>query len=200
MSGQFWDERFRGDAYMYGEKPNAFLEHRHTLIPKDSKALVLGDGEGRNGVFLARKRCQVTSVDESKVGLEKAQALAKRHGVELTTIQATLPNVDIELGVWDAVVLIYLHMPEEARRATHKLAVDALKPGGLLILEAFTPAQLEYSSGGPKDEAMLYTAEMLREDFAGMEFEAVAELETVLDEGPGHQGRAQVVRVLAVKA
>ena len=200
MSGQFWDERFGDDGYVYGEKPNAFLEHRHTLIPKDSKVLVLGDGEGRNGVFLARKRCQVTSVDESKVGLEKAQALAKRHGVELTTIQATLPNVDIELGVWDAVVLIYLHMPEEARRATHKLAVDALKPGGLLILEAFTPAQLEYSSGGPKDEAMLYTAEMLREDFAGMEFEAVAELETVLDEGPGHQGRAQVVRVLAVKA
>lgn len=199
MSGQFWNERFGGEEYVYGEKPNEFLEHRHTLIPKDSKVLVLGDGEGRNGVFLARKRCQVTSVDASEVALEKAQALAKKFGVKIETIHGELPNVEIEKGVWDVVVLIFLHLPEGVREATHKLAVDALKPGGLLILEAFTPEQLQNSSGGPKNLSMLYTAEMLKKDFEGLEFDALGELETVLDEGPGHQGKASVVRALGVK-
>lgn len=199
MSGEFWNERFGGSDYLYGEKPNEFLEHRHTLIPKDSRVLVLGDGEGRNGVFLARKRCKVTSVDASEVGIAKANALAAKYKVELNALHGVLPNVDIEKGVWDAVVLIYLHLPEAVRKATHRLAVDALKPGGLLILEAFTPEQLQHQSGGPKDEALLYTAEMLKADFEGLEFEGVAELETVLNEGPGHQGKAHVVRLIAVK-
>src|SRR5699024_5564577 len=194
---QFWDERYSQDDYLYGEKPNAFLEHRHTLIPRDGRVLVLADGEGRNGVFLARRRMKVTSVDASETGLEKAQALAKKYGAKLETVHGVLPNVDIEKGVWDAVVLIYLHLPEEERKAVHPFAVDALKPGGVLILEAFTPDQLGNESGGPKDASRLYTSDMLKEDFKDLHIDGLVELETVLDEGPGHQGKANVVRVIA---
>lgn len=199
MPGEFWNERYRQDGYLYGEKPNEFLSHRHTLIPKDSRVLVLGDGEGRNGVFLARKRCQVTTIDASAVAVEKAKALAKTNNVEINAIHGVLPKVEIEKGVWDAVVLIFVHLSEKTRKATHRLAVEALKPGGLLILEAYTPEQLGNTSGGPKDAKLLYTAEMLKEDFEGLDIEAIAELETVLDEGPGHQGKANVVRIIAVK-
>lgn len=196
---QFWDERYSQDDYLYGEKPNAFLEHRHTLIPRDGRVLVLGDGEGRNGVFLSRRRMKVTSVDASAKGLEKAQALAKKYGANLTTLHGTLPDVEIEKGAWDAVVLIYLHLPEAERKAVHQLAVDALKPGGIVLLEAFTPDQLANESGGPKDAALLYTADQLREDFKDLQIDGLVELETILNEGPGHQGKANVVRLIAAK-
>lgn len=199
MSGEFWNQRFSADGYLYGEEPNAFLAHRHTLIPKDAKVLVLGDGEGRNGVFLARKRCHVTSVDASAVGLEKAQALAKKKGVQIETIHGVLPDVPVEKGVWDAVVLIFLHLAEPVRQQVHQLAIDALKPGGMIILEAFTPDQLGLPSGGPKDAAYMYTADDLRKDFASIDIEALAELDIILDEGPGHQGPAKVVRMIASK-
>lgn len=196
---EFWDQRYSDEVYLYGEKPNAFLEHRHTLIPRDARVLVLADGEGRNGVFLARRRMKVTSVEASAKGVEKAKALAKKQGAELTVIHGELPDVDIEMGVWDAVVLIFLHLPEEERKAVHQFAVDALKPGGLLILEAFTPDQLGNASGGPKEASRLYTADMLKEDFKDLQIDGLVELETVLDEGPGHQGKANVVRVIAAK-
>jgi len=196
---QSWDERFSQEAYLYGEKHNAFLEHRHTLIPIGGRVLVLGDGEGRNGVFLARRRMKVTSVDASAKGIEKAQALAKKYGAELTTVHGTLPDVEIEKGVWDAVVLIYLHLPEAERKAVHQLAVDALKPGGLLLLEAFTPDQLGNESGGPPTADRLYTADQLREDFKDLQIDGLVELETILDEGEGHRGKANVVRLIAAK-
>lgn len=200
MSASQWNERFSSPKYVYGEVANEFLQHRHTLIPKDSKVLVLGDGEGRNGVFLARKRCKVTSVDASSVGLEKARALAAKHKVSIETIEATLPNLEIEKGTWDAVVLIFLHLPEGVRQAVHQLAIDALRPGGLLILEAFTPAQLGKPSGGPPSADMMYTSEILRADFgSAMDIEGLAEVDTILNEGPGHQGPASVVRLIASK-
>lgn len=199
MSGEFWNERFSDAGYLYGEAPNAFLSHRHTLIPKDAKVLVLGDGEGRNGVFLAGKRCHVTSVDASSVGLEKTQVLAKKKGVTIETIHGVLPDVEIEKGVWDAVVLIFLHLAEPVRQQVHQLAIDALKPGGMILLEAFTPAQIGLPSGGPKDAAYLYTAEILHQDFATIDIEALAELDIILDEGVGHRGPAKVVRMIASK-
>lgn len=196
---QFWDERYSQEGYLYGEKPNAFLEHRHTLIPRGARVLVLGDGEGRNGVFLARRRMKVTSVDASAKGVEKAKALAKKYGADLEVVHGELPNVEIEKGVWDAVVLIFLHLPEDERKAVHQFAVDALAPDGVLILEAFTPDQLNNESGGPKDASRLYTKAILQEDFKDLSIDGLVELETVLDEGPGHQGKANVVRLIAAK-
>lgn len=199
MTAGFWDERFSQSEYVFGEKPNSFVEERYTILEPHGNVLVLGDGEGRNGVFLARMGAKVTSVDQSEEGLKKAQALAKRYKKTITTIHGTLPDVELELGVWDAVVLIYLHLPETTRKAVHKLAVDALKPGGILLLEAFTPEQLHYQSGGPQDASRLYTQAMLKEDFKDLQIDGIVEMETTLHEGAGHVGPAHVVRVIAAK-
>lgn len=199
MKAEFWNERFSSQEYVYGEEPNAFLKDRYTLIPRRGRVLCLGDGEGRNGVFLARKGFDVTSVDASEVGLEKTRKLAERHRVTLRTIHGRLPEVEIEEGAYDAVVLVYLHLPPDIRAEVHALAARALRPGGVLLLEGFTPEQLEFESGGPKDAAMLFTPEMLRADFAMLDIEGIDACRTVLDEGPGHRGEAAVVRLIAVR-
>lgn len=192
----FWDERFSEVAgYKYGEQPNAFLvAQAHRLAPH-SHVLLPGDGEGRNGVWLARQGHQVVSVDSSAVGLGKAQELATRLGVQLQTVLADLAEWQPLPGSFDAVMLIYLHLPPALRSHVHHKLVHALKPCGLMVVETFHPRQLGYASGGPKDEAMLYTLEMLRSDLAaGMRELEASEGETLLDEGPGHQGQAFVTR------
>jgi hypothetical protein len=199
MSNEFWDDKFGGDTYRYGKEPNAFLEHRHTLLPKRGKILVLGDGEGRNGVFLAKKKFDVTTIDASKVGIEKAKALADEVGVELDARYGVLPDVEIEEGAYDGVVITYLHLSPEARKATHNLATKALKSGGVLIMEAFDKDQLNYDSGGPPEEELLYDADMLRSDFDGLVIEGISQLNTVLHEGHGHEGEASVIRLIATK-
>lgn len=190
----FWDQQFGADGYKYGTQPNAFLmAHAHRL-KLGSDVLVPGDGEGRNGAWLAGQGHRVTAMDGSAVGLEKARALAETRGVNLQTVQADLADWTPAPGSADAVVLIFVHLPPAIRLATHRRLVQALRPGGLLLLEAFHPRQLPLRSGGPKDEAMLYTLAMLRQDFDGLDECLGEEVETLLDEGPGHQGPAQVVR------
>ena len=189
-----WDQNFAGDEYRYGTQPNAFLAGQAHRLAPGSTVLVPGDGEGRNGVWLARRGHRVIAIDLSTVGLEKARRLAQAQGVTIDTEVA-------DLGQWapapasaDAVVLVYVHLPPGVREAAHRAAVQALRPGGLLILEAFTPAQLAFSSGGPKAMEMLYTLDMLRGDWGSTVEELHAEeTSAVLDEGPGHQGPGQVV-------
>lgn len=193
----FWDQAFDSPHYKYGTEPNAFVcDQARRLLPA-SRVLVPGDGEGRNGVWLASQGHEVLSIDASAVGLDKARALARRQGVALQTLQA-------DLGIWapppascDAVVLTYVHLPTQTRPGIHRRLATALRPGGWLLLEAFTPQQLAFGSGGPKDVDMLYTLAVLRDDFAGLLREELGiELLANLDEGPGHQGPAHIVRWL----
>ena len=193
----FWDQAFDTPHYKYGTEPNAFLRaNAHRLHP-GSTVLVPGDGEGRNGVWLARQGHAVLSVDSSAVGLRKAHALAAEQGVQLRTLEADLAAWTPAPASADAVVLTYVHLPAALRSAVHRNLARALRPGGLLLLEAFHPQQLQFQSGGPKDAALLYTLEQLRSDFDGLLHEVLAEECTVeLDEGPGHHGTAYVVRWL----
>ncbi|GAB4203799.1 MAG: class I SAM-dependent methyltransferase [Tibeticola sp.] len=195
-----WDERFAGPEYKYGTEPNAFLREQAALrLTAPAEVLVPGDGEGRNGVWLARQGHRVTSVDYSTVGLQKTQALAARHGVAVRTLQADLSVWAPPPGAFDAVVLIYVHLPAAFRRDAHRRLAQGLEPGGWLILEAFHPAQLAFDSGGPKDATMLYTPAMLDADFDGL-LEPVLRWdgEVELAEGLGHQGRAHVTRWVGV--
>lgn len=190
-----WDQRFAIDGYKYGTEPNAFLVEQACHFPAQARLLVPGDGEGRNGVWLAEQGHQVTSVDSSSVGLRKALALAKEREVKLNTLLA-------DLGEWaptpasvDGVALIFVHLPTAIRRTAHRRLAQGLLPGRVLILEAFHPRQLGYSSGGPQDESMLYRLDLLRDDFAGLLTEVVAwEGEVCIAEGEGHQGPAYVTR------
>jgi cyclopropane fatty-acyl-phospholipid synthase-like methyltransferase len=178
------------------------------------RALVVGDGEGRNGVWLAKQGLDVLSVDASAVGMDKARRLASSCGVTLRTETVDLTAWAWPTGEYDVVVSIFLHFPPVVRARLHAAMLTALKPGGVLILEAFTPEQLKYKSGGPPVREMLYTADMLRADFnvqggtnaagagragaaGGAELMLLEETLTDLDEGPYHRGRAAVVRLVA---
>jgi SAM-dependent methyltransferase len=195
----FWDERFAEPGFKYGTAPNAFLCEQAADFPAAARVLVPGDGEGRNGVWLAERGHTVLAVDYSEVGLAKARTLAAERGADtaarLTTQWADLADWVPPEGRFDAVVLVFCHLPSALRRLAHPRLAAALKPGGRLILEAFHPSQLGRSSGGPKDVDMLYTLADLRSDFADRLDETLGwEGEVTLDEGPGHQGQGLVTR------
>jgi hypothetical protein len=191
----FWDKRFSESGYTYGLEPNAFLREQAVRLAPASQILVPGDGEGRNGVWLAQQRHAVTSVDSSEVGLQKARSLAESRGVPLATQCVDLADWAPEANSLDAVVLIYTHLPAVIRRKAHRALAQGLRADGWLILEAFHPEQLAHTSGGPKDVDMLYTPEQLDTDFAGLLTRVESwHGETCLAEGPGHQGIAHVTR------
>jgi SAM-dependent methyltransferase len=196
-----WDERYSNNEYVYGTNPNEFLVSVVGDIPT-GRALSLGDGEGRNGVFLAEQGFDVTAVDMSSVGLEKAESLARLHGVKVNTIVADLNHYVIEEGHWDLIVTIWLHVMPDLRQRIHSGIVDGLRPGGAVVLEAYTPKQLKYGTGGPPKRDMLFTPSMLREDFAvgaGLRIEVCQETEREVIEGCGHTGTGAVVQFLAYK-
>ena len=193
----FWDQAFDTPHFKYGTAPNAFVRAQAHRLRPAARVLVPGDGEGRNGVWLAAQGHAVLSVDASGVGLRKAQQWAAEQGVALQTELADLTSWQPAPGAFDGVVLTFVHLPSALRRDVHQRLVRALRPGGWLILEAFTPEQLRYASGGPKDADMLYTMDDLSTDFAGLHEHLAWAGEVWLDEGPGHQGPAQVVRYLA---
>lgn len=191
----FWDQNFSIAGYKYGIEPNVFLTQQAYRLKPQGQVLVPGDGEGRNGVWLAQQGYEVTAMDGSVVGLQKAQALAQERGVEITTVLGDLADWTPARQAFDAVVLAYVHLPPAIRAGAHQRLAAALRPGGWLMLEAFHPLQLPNSSGGPKDIAMLYSVELLRADFGDLVDEVEAwEGETPLAEGSGHQGVAQVTR------
>jgi SAM-dependent methyltransferase len=196
MSTDFWNSRYAEPGYAYGTEPNAFLVSQKKYLKPGGKALAVADGEGRNGVWLAQQGLDVLSVDISEIGLCKTQELAVDRGVALRTEKADLITWQWPVQKFDIVAAIFIHLPPEVRARLHRRMFEALKPGGVLILEAFTPEQLKYKTGGPPVAEMLYTADMLRIDFAGGEILHIEEVITELAEGKYHRGPAAVVRLV----
>ena len=191
-----WNNRFAAPQYVYGETPNVFVAEMASQIPA-GPVLCLAEGEGRNAVHLATLGHRVTAVDQSEAGLAKAQRLAAAHGVEIETVLADLGNFIIKPGVWSGIVATFAHLPPAIRRQVHAQAADGLRPGGVVILEAYTPAQLAFDTGGPKSPELLMTLVGLREELAGLEFVIGREVERDVIEGDGHTGRGVVVQILA---
>jgi cyclopropane fatty-acyl-phospholipid synthase-like methyltransferase len=203
VTGPKWDRHYAEAGYIFGTTPNSFLAaEAHRFAPK-GRILVPGDGEGRNGVWLAGQGFDVTSVEASSVGVGKARALAAERGLHIDIQNANLDAWDWPIGTFDGVAAIFVHFEPHVRRTMHRRMLAALKPNGILLLEAFTPKHVENrkagSRGGPPRE-MLYTAELLREDWSGAEFDMLCEAEVTLDEGSRHTGRAHVVRLVARRA
>lgn len=194
MHKEFWEQRYAETGYAYGTQPNVYLTTHAALFQPGQRALVIGDGEGRNGVWLAEQGLHVLSVDYSATGLRKAEALAQERGVNLSTECVDLTSWEWPQGVFDFVVIIYVHFPPEVRARLHQAALHALKPGGQVILEAFTYEQLQHNSGGPPVREMLYDAALLEDDFSGGEIIELDECCDVLNEGKYHVGDAAIVR------
>lgn len=193
-----WNERYDTEEFVYGREPNAFLAGVSAMMPPGD-VLCLAEGEGRNAVFLARRGHRVLAVDASAVGLAKAAQLAEEHGVRIETLTADLADLVIEPGRWDAIVSIFCHVPPPIRRTLHRQAVAGLRPGGLFVLEAYTPAQLAFRTGGPPTVELLMTLADLREELAGLEFLQALEIERDVVEGRLHTGRGAVVQIVARK-
>lgn len=197
-SGRMWEDRYGADHYVYGTEPNEFLrDHVDELPPGD--VLCLADGEGRNSVFLASTGRQVSSVDLSAAGVAKTLRLAADRGVEVGARVADLAHYDLGHERWDGIVSIFAHVPAPVRTDLHRRVVDALRPGGVLLLEAYTPEQVGRGTGGPPSVDLTMTAQGLRDELRPLDLVLCVEVEREVVEGVGHTGAGSVVQVVARK-
>jgi len=198
MSNAFWDERYRGEDYVYGTEPNDFLQAEAARIPV-GRVLCLAEGEGRNAVFLATRGHAVTAVDFSAEGLKKAARLAASHGVTVELIEADLSTFELGEAQWAGIVSIWAHTPPPVRARVHAAVARALVPGGVFLLEAYRPEQLALGTGGPKDAAMMPTLAALRAELVGLDLVVAREVDRVIHEGPGHGGPSATVQVVGIR-
>ncbi|HHT12447.1 MAG TPA: class I SAM-dependent methyltransferase [Propionibacterium sp.] len=202
MTAEHWDDRYAHPNYLFGYRPNDFLKDQARLLKPNSRVLCLGDGEGRNGVYLAKQGHRVVSLDFSRVALDKAEALAAEAGVEIETWHVDLAewvdHPDPE-EPWDAVVSIFVHLPPPLRRRVAEAATRQCAPGAKLVLEAYTPAQLSLGTGGPKDPDVLLKRDDVAADWQGWHLD-VRLVERRIFEGMGHQGLSSVVQALGLRA
>jgi SAM-dependent methyltransferase len=193
-----WDERYAQPGFAYGTEPNDFLREHAARLPA-GPVICVAEGEGRNAAFLAARGHAVHAVDASRVGLEKAEALAAERGVRITTEVADLARYDFAPGAFAGAVSIFAHLPPPVRARVHRGLVETLRPGGVLILEAYHPRQLEHGTGGPPKAELLYDLETLRAELEGLDFELAREVERDVVEGRYHTGRGAVVQIVGVK-
>ena len=153
-SAEMWDQRFDSPEYLYGTEPNVFLKCNYKLIPT-GKVLYIGEGEGRNSVFLAKQGYQVTALDYSSSGLKKTEKLAKENQVEVELIHADITEYKLKQNTWQGIVSIYCHIDKVNREKVHKNCVNALAENGVFLLEGYSHNQLKYAIGGPKNLDLL---------------------------------------------
>ena len=199
----FWDQRYADEYYAYGTLPNDYLKEKSAEL-RPGKILLPAEGEGRNAVFMAKLGWEIEAFDQSTAGQNKALLLAEHHDVKISYTISDVENIQYPENSFDALALIFAHFPEENRRSYHRKLSRFLKPGGHLIIEGFskehaTFQKLNPKAGGPRDIAMLYDLEDLKEDFNDLEFIEATEEKVVLDEGEFHQGEASVIRIFAIK-
>lgn len=198
----FWSARYRGvgDDYLFGTAPNKFLASQGEHFGDGMSVLSVADGEGRNAVWLAEQGCQVTATEISPVALEKAAKLARARHVVIDLVRADILNWDWPEAAYDAVVGIFIQFATPAERPRQMAGMkQAVKPGGLLFLQGYTPKQLEYRTGGPSAVESLYTEALLRELFADWEIVLLREHDDTIEEGVAHAGRSALIDLVARK-
>ena len=195
----FWNERYAEKEYAYGIHPNQFLVDSIFNLPKYGKILFPAEGEGRNAVFAAKNGLEVTAFDLSSEGKKKADELASDNDVKIDYRVGMLEDLNFEPNSFDGVVLSYAHFPKAIRKAMHQQILRLVKPNGIIVFEAFSKEQLDYPSGGPKDVAMLFSEEEVKEEFENVDFDFIKTEIIELNEGAYHQGKGSVVRFIGKK-
>jgi SAM-dependent methyltransferase len=194
-----WDDRYASAEYRFGTEPNRFLVECAQHLAPGGSVLSLGEGEGRNAVYLAGLGFDVTAVDSSAVGLSKARRLARERDVTLTTITADLNAYLIQPAAWDGIINFFCHMPSVERAALHQRVIAGLKPGAAYILEVFNPQQPQYGSGGPTDRDLLMSAADARRELAGLDLRIARELTRHRDDDDPDTPLVAVLQVLGIK-
>lgn len=197
-----WDDRYSADEFVYGTAPNDFLRDCELggTIPPSSNVLCIAEGEGRNAVFLAGRGHTVLAMDSSAVGIEKVKSLASERGVAVQTEVANLADFCFGSDRYDSIVGIFCHVPPPIRARMLRDIPMSLKKGGVLVMECYTPRQLEYKTGGPPAPEMMFTKELIEEAFEGrLKLERCEEVVRNVIEGKLHTGKGAVVQVIARK-
>lgn len=193
-----WNRRFAGDGFLFGTEPNAWLKEQAHHWPAGARVLCVADGEGRNSVWLARQGLQVDAFDIAEAGVAKARRLAADAGV---TVHYTVADGDAFAwpeAAYDGVAAVFIQFADPAlRQRLFQRMVASLKPGGTLVLQGYTPKQLDYRTGGPPQVLHLYTPALLREAFAGLDIVELREYEADVAEGSGHHGRSALIGLVA---
>jgi SAM-dependent methyltransferase len=198
-SGNFWNERYSSDEYAFGTEPNQFFKEQIDKM-QPGTILLPADGEGRNAVYAAVNGWKVTAFDQSNEAKKKAMKLAQMKQVDIEYIVSDMENIKLPEQYFDAIALIFIHLPAEKRAEYYTKLLNSLKPGGTFILECFSKDQLKYSSGGPKDESMLLSKTDIENDFKSYEIIKLDQEIIFLNEGSYHQGEASVIRLVLSKA
>lgn len=193
----YWNERYGVNEYVYGTKPNTFLAEHCGML--SGPVLSLSEGEGRNAVFLAARGLEVLGVDLSDVALAKANQLAQSQGVKIQTLVADLGTYTPKPEHFGSVISISAHVPSAIRRRLYPLVEQALRPGGIFLLESYSENQLARDTGGPKDRDLLMTVDKIRREFTGLETIHLCEIERHIAEGDRHTGMASVVQFIGRK-
>ncbi len=198
---QFWNERFDKEEFIFGKEPNEYLVQKASeyLKPND-KVLCIADGEGRNGVWLAKQGMQVVGFDASDIALAKANQFAKDNQVAVEYLFSDTDSFVWPANTYDAVIGIFIQFADPAmRERIFQQTYQSLKPGGIFILQGYTPKQLEYKTGGPSLIEHLYTEELIRDLTKDFKILELRSYEQELCEGPRHTGMSALLGMVAQK-
>lgn len=195
---EFWNEKFLRDGYLYGKDVNVFIASCAANFNKAEKVLCVGEGEGRNAIFLAKKGFDVLAIDASNIGLDKLKDLAQEENVSVQTLCTDL-NEWTSINKYGSIIASFFHIGSEEKISIFTKLEQALETKGFLVLEVFSKNQVNYSSGGPRDLDLLYSCDELENIFKDSIIHKLEEVITVLDEGKAHQGKASVIRLILQK-
>lgn len=201
---KMWNNRYAEPDFVYGKSPNKFVLKHLDKIQRSSNILFAAEGEGRNAVYAASKGYRVSAIDYSEEAKKKALKLAQEFDVPLDYQVGNLLDIHYPKDSFDAIVLVFAHFPPQFRQLIHRKLQSYLKPGGILLLESFSKNHLEVSknneqTSGPQKRELLYSLEILRDDFNELSFSLATEEIDMLDEGPYHQGKSSLIRLIGLK-
>ena len=199
MTGK-WDAKYSASEYLYGTDANDFLVAHADRLPRGGPILSLGEGEGRNAAYLAGLGHRVVALDQSPVGLAKAERLAASRSVRIETCVADLASYTLTPGAWAGIISIWCHLPSVIRRPLLGEIAGALQPGGVFLLESYRAAQIGRGGGGPSDPDLTPSLADLRQELAGLDILHGLETERQVAEGQGHRGLSAVVQIIARRA
>ena len=195
---EFWNQKFLRDGYLYGKEANEFIKSSYVNFKKNQRVLCLGEGEGRNAVFLAKKGYEVAAIDASDIGLSKLQAWAKESNVNVETKCMDI-NEWIPTKKYGAILFTFMHLSMLELEKTIEKIEESLKEGGFFIVEVFSKSQINKNSGGPKNLDLLYSVEDFQKCIKSLKIHKLEEVIVKLNEGNGHMGEASVIRLIAQK-